>query len=77
MELWQYLMALTIIGITNCIIQYGLTRRTKIKEEYRFRRFEKSIDMDNSKIEAIGNYEKNTKEGFNFPKPWKSNKNDN
>ena len=61
MKYWEII----IIGIvSNVIIQIGLTIRTKIKESYKLTRFKESIKLDNSKIEAIGNYEEKSKNKF-------------
>ncbi len=60
----EYLEIIIICIITNVIIQIGMTIRTKIEESYKLTRFRESIKLDNSKIEAIGNYEKKSKPKF-------------
>ena len=55
MEFWQIIILYTI---SHIIIQIGIIVRKKIIEKNKLNRIEKLKTLDNSKIEAIGNYEK-------------------
>jgi len=61
MEIWQ---ALVLVSSLAYIIS------TKIRESEKIKRIKEFKDIDNSKIEAIGNYEKKSKKKYSFP-PWK------
>jgi hypothetical protein len=60
MEAIHYIYILVPL-LSGCIIQIGLTQRRKIIEEEKRKRIEYFNNMDNSKINAIGNYEEKAK----------------
>jgi hypothetical protein len=47
--------------LSGIIVQIGLTQRLKIREKYKERRIDKVKEMDENKINSIGNYEEKAK----------------
>ena len=58
---YLYIMVTIILAI---ILQIGLTKRRKIKEEEKRKRMNLLKEMDESKINAIANYEEKAKDKF-------------
>jgi hypothetical protein len=55
-----------LIIISGIIVEIGRTQRLKIREKSKERRIDKFKEMDETKINSIGNYEEKAK--FNFLK---------
>lgn len=63
MDSINYLYFMVIITLA-IILQIGLTKRRKIKEEEKRKRMNLLKEMDESKINAIANYEEKVKDKF-------------
>ena len=65
MEIWQ-----TLVLVSSVISSLAYIISIKIRESEKTKRIKEFKEMNNSKIEAIGNYEKKSKNKYSFP-PWK------